>query len=74
MYKSCGALLRNVCFENDQIIGEVETLSGFHGPDIAKMILYDKVNVGFSLRALGSVNTRPDGTIEVLAPIKPENM
>ena len=36
------------------------------------MILFDKVNVGFSLRALGSVNTRPDGTIEVLAPIKPK--
>ncbi len=74
MYKSCGALLRNVYFENGQIIGEVETLSGFHGPDIAKMILYDKVNVGFSLRALGSVNTRPDGTIEVLSPIKPKVM
>ena len=71
MYKSCGALLRNIYMESNQIIGEVETLSGFHGPDIAKMVLYDKVNVGFSLRALGSVNTRPDGTIEVLSPIKP---
>lgn len=71
MYKSCGALLRNVYMEGNQILGEVETLSGFHGPDIAKMVLYDKVNIGFSLRALGSVNTRPDGTIEVLSPIKP---
>lgn len=41
MYKSCGALLRNIYFQDGTIIGEVETLSGFHGPDIAKMILYD---------------------------------
>ena len=58
--------------EGGDIIGEIETLSGFLGPDIAKMVLYDKVNVGFSLRALGSVDTKPDGTIEVLQPIKPK--
>lgn len=72
MYKSCGALLRNIYMEGGDIIGEIETLSGFLGPDIAKMVLYDKVNVGFSLRALGSVDTKPDGTIEVLQPIKPK--
>lgn len=71
MYKNCGALLRNIYMEGQDILGEIETLSGFLGPDIAKMVLYDKVNVGFSLRALGSVNTKPDGTIEVLTPIKP---
>lgn len=57
--------------EGQDIVGEIETLSGFLGPDVAKMVLYDKVNIGFSLRALGSVNTMPDGTIEVLTPIKP---
>lgn len=70
-YKTCGALLRNIYMEGQDIIGEIETLSSFLGPDIAKMVLYDKVNVGFSLRALGSVNTLSDGTIEVLTPIKP---
>lgn len=74
MYKSCGALLRNIYMTNNQIIGEIETLSGFHGPDVAKMILLDKVNVGFSLRALGSVTALPDGTIQVLSPIKPKNV
>lgn len=73
-YKSCGALLRNIYMEGGDIVGEIETLSGFHGPDIAKMVLYDKVNIGFSLRALGSVNTLSDGTIEVLTPIKPKNV
>jgi len=71
-YKSCGCLLRNIYMEGENIIGEIETLSGFLGPDVAKMVLYDKVNLGFSLRALGSVNTLPDGTIEVLTPIKPK--
>lgn len=73
-YKSCGCLLRNIYMEGTDIIGEIETLSSFLGPDVAKMVLYDKVNLGFSLRALGSVNTKPDGTIEVLTPIKPKVM
>ena len=71
-YKSCGALIRNIFMEGSEIIGEIETLSGFHGPDIARMVLFDKVNIGFSLRALGGVKTQPDGTIEVLTPIKPK--
>lgn len=70
-YKSCGCLLRNIYMEGTDVIGEIETLSSFFGPDIAKMILFDKVNIGFSLRALGSVDTKPDGTIIVLEPIKP---
>ena len=70
--KNCGCLLRNIYMEGREIFGEVETLSGFNGPSIAKMILYDKVNIGFSLRALGAVEQKPDGTIMVLAPIKPK--
>lgn len=72
-YKSSGCLLRNIYMEGPNIIGEIETLSGFSGPDIAKIVLYDKVNIGFSLRALGAVDTKPDGTIVVLNPIKPKN-
>jgi len=65
--------LRNIYMDGGSVIGEIETLSGFNGPDIAQMVLLDKVNLGFSLRALGGVDTRPDGTIDVLLPIKPYN-
>lgn len=70
--KSCGSLLRNIYMEGKDIYGEIETISGYGGPEIANMILRDKVNIGFSLRALGGVKEHRDGTIEVLSPIKPE--
>lgn len=69
--QNCGALLRNVTFKNNQVIGEVETLSGFKGPDLANLILKDKVDIGFSLRALGSVEPLTDGTLLVRSPIMP---
>jgi hypothetical protein len=69
--KNCGAVIRNIHFSNGQIIGEMETLSGFRGPDLAKLILDDKVDIGWSLRALGSVQTLSDGTIKVLNEIRP---
>lgn len=69
--KNCGCLLRNIYMEGNDVVGEVETLSNRPGQDIANLIGRDKVNIGFSLRALGSTNTLPDGTIEVQEPIKP---
>jgi hypothetical protein len=69
--KNCGSLLRNLTFKNNQIIGEIETLSGFRGPDLANLILKDKVDIGFSLRALGSVEPMTDGTLLVKSPIMP---
>lgn len=69
--KNCGCVMRDIRMEGNDIIGEVETLSGFNGPEVARMLLYDKVNLGFSLRALGAVEQKPDGTILVLEPIKP---
>lgn len=69
--KNACALLRRIYMEGTDIIGEIETLSGFKGPDLASIVMYDKVNIGFSLRALGAVDQRPDGTIVVLEPIKP---
>lgn len=68
---NCGALLRNLKFANGQIIGEIETLSGFKGPDVYNLIMRDKVDIGFSLRALGAVETLQDGTIMVKDPIRP---
>lgn len=69
---NCAAIIRKLKFHNGQVIGEMETLSGFKGPDLAALIS-DGVNVGFSLRALGSVRTLTDGTIEVIEPMIPIN-
>lgn len=69
--KNCAALIRDIRLEGKDIIGEMETLSGFQGPSFARMLINDRVNIGFSLRALGAVETQPDGTIIVGSPIKP---
>jgi len=68
--ENCAAIIRKLKFHNGQILGEMETLSGFKGPDLAALIT-DGVNIGFSLRALGSVKTLSDGTIEVTQPLIP---
>ena len=60
---NCGALIREIGFKNHQIYGIFETLSGFKGPDLYNLIAKDKVDIGFSLRALGAVETLQDGTI-----------
>ena len=52
---NCGALIREIGFKNKQIYGIFETLSGFKGPDLYNLIVKDKVDIGFSLRALGAV-------------------
>jgi hypothetical protein len=68
---NCGALIREIGFKNKQIYGIFETLSGFKGPDLYNLITKDKVDIGFSLRALGAVETLQDGTIMVKDPIRP---
>jgi hypothetical protein len=68
---NCGALIREIGFKNKQIYGIFETLSGFRGPDLYNLIAKDKVDIGFSLRALGAVETLQDGTIMVKDPIRP---
>lgn len=60
---NCGALIREIGFKNRQVYGIFETLSGFKGPDLYNLITKDKVDIGFSLRALGAVETLQDGTI-----------
>jgi len=69
--KNCGSLLRDIKYDGGEIVGEIETLSGFKGPDLANLILKDKVDIGFSLRALGSVEPMTDGTLLVKTPIMP---
>lgn len=67
----CGCILREIKMEPDgKVVGIVETLSGFKGPDIARLITEDKVDIGFSLRALGGVTPTGDGILEVTSPIR----
>lgn len=68
---NCAALIREIGFKNKQINCVFETLSGFKGPDLYNLITKDKVDIGFSLRALGAVETLQDGTIMVKDPIRP---
>jgi hypothetical protein len=69
--KNCGAVIRDIKFRNGEIMGEMETLSSFRGPDLNKMIMDDKIDIGFSLRALGAVSPMPDGTLKVTEGIRP---
>lgn len=41
------------------------------GPDLYNLISKDKINIGFSLRALGGVEPMQDGTLMVKSPIMP---
>lgn len=68
---NCGAVISDIKFDNGQVVGLVETLSGFKGPDLANLIIKDHIDIGFSLRALGSVSPRSDGTLMVENPIAP---
>lgn len=68
--KDCGCLIRRIYMEGNDVIGEIETLSNRNGQDIANLVARDKVNIGFSLRALGGVKTDPDGTVIVQLPIR----
>ncbi len=65
------AKIRKIFMRGNDVIGEVESLSGFKGPSFANLIARDKINIGFSLRALGSVEPMQDGTLMVKEPIKP---
>jgi len=65
------ALIRKIHKKDNNVIGEIETLSGFKGPEFAELVSKDRVNIGFSLRAMGSVEQSDDGTLMVQEPIMP---
>ena len=69
--KNCGAVCRNIAMKDNYIIGEIETLSGFKGPDVANILINDGVDIGFSLRALGGVQKLDNGLLEVQHNIMP---
>jgi len=70
--KNCGSLIREIYRDGNNIIGEVETLSGFRGPDLYNLIKYDKANIGFSVRMFGKLQKHPTirEVTEVVLPIK----
>jgi len=68
--RNCGALIKDISYKGNQVIGEIQTLSGFQGPSLANLITKDRIDIGFSLRALGSVEPLTDGTLDVKMPLR----
>jgi len=70
--QNSGTLLRNIYMKGPDVIGEMETLTGFLGPDLYNLIVYDKADIGFSLRMFGKVEMEGDtGISRVSRPIRP---
>lgn len=70
--KNCGALISELGIKGKEIIGEAETLSGFLGPDFYKTIMYDKADIGFSLRMFGRTQVEEStGLTRIVKPIRP---
>lgn len=70
--KNCGALISNIVVEGNEIVGIAETMSGFLGPDLYRTIMYDKADIGFSLRMFGRVQLdESTGLNRVMKPIRP---
>jgi hypothetical protein len=70
--KNSGSLIRNIYVDGKDVIAEVETLSGFRGPDLRNLIVEDKANIGFSLRMFGRLKPHAtlEGVNEVTMPLK----
>jgi hypothetical protein len=72
--KNCGSLIRNIYMEGKDIIAEIESLTGFMGPDLARTIIYDHADIGFSLRMFGRIvmeETAGVSIAKVEKPIRP---
>jgi hypothetical protein len=71
--KNCGGLIIDIKQDGDNLIGTIETLSGFKGPDLRNLIKEDNVNIGFSLRMFGQLKPHSiyEGVMEVVAPLRP---
>lgn len=69
---NCGSLIRDIYVDGPHIIGEVETLSGFRGPDLYSLIKEDKANIGFSVRMFGKMKPHPtiQEVSEVCTPLR----
>ena len=70
--KNCGSLIRNIYMDGNDVIGEIETLSGFRGPDIYHLIVDDKATIGFSVRMFGRIVKNPGSSRQYVdLPIRP---
>ncbi len=70
--KNSGSLIRDIYMVKNDIIGEIETLSGFRGPDIYNLVINDKANIGFSLRMFARVINDPrQNMLMVERPLRP---
>lgn len=72
--KNCGSILSEIYRDGPKIIGIIETLSGFMGPELYRLIVEDRAGIGFSLRSFGRVVTEESmgQTIHrVTTPIRP---
>jgi len=70
--KNSGTLIRDIYMDKLDIIGEIETLSGFRGPDIYNLVVNDKANIGFSLRMFARVVNDPKSQmLYVEKPLRP---
>jgi hypothetical protein len=70
--KNCGALLTNIYVSDNEILGEGETLSGFLGPDLFKLLVYDRADIGTSLRMFGKTQINEStGLAHIVRPIRP---
>lgn len=67
-----GAMIRDIYMDGNDIVGHIETLSGFRGPDLSNLISIDKANIGFSARLFADSRPHPSrkGVIEVVGPFK----
>jgi hypothetical protein len=68
--KNSGTLIRDLHMSNGNVVGEMETLSGFLGPDVAHLLMDDKVDIGFSLRMFGKL-IHENNMVRVAKPIRP---
>lgn len=70
--KNCGSVIRDLYIEGKDVIAEIETLSGFKGPDLRNIIIEDKVPIGFSLRMFGRVKPMEGNPsiMEVTTPLR----
>ncbi|MEM4385264.1 MAG: hypothetical protein QXD03_01815 [Candidatus Anstonellales archaeon] len=70
--KNSGSLIRDISMEKNDVVAIIETLTGFRGPDLYKLIVNDRVNIGFSLRMFGRlVMDNSNGYMLVQPPLKP---
>jgi hypothetical protein len=70
--KNCGSLIRNIRMEGKNVVAEIESLTGFQGPSFRDLIIKDKADIGFSLRAFSRLkaSSTNEGVTEVTGPLR----